>query len=179
MINGNKISNPRYVDLQKTLVSFQLTTPEGVTTTAQLKVPPDRQRGQNPYWDAIMDNFDIEKMRRDRNDEEVKKQRIQSYETNKRKANEDNKKLVDLFNRKTKLFALSFIKNAPDTTKAAIRRCSDDKMLDFIYFETIRNKMQAENLSFLDIMEMIENEEEALAAEKDTTKTNNENSTPA
>lgn len=179
MINGNKISNPRYVDLQKTLVSFQLTTPEGVTTTAQLKVPANKERGVNPFWDAIMDNFDVEKMRRDRNNEEIKKQRLEAYEKNKKKANEDNKKLVDLFNRKTKLFALSFIKDAPDSTKAAIRRCSDDKMLDFIYFETIRNKMQAENLSFLDIMEMIENEEEALAAEKDTTETNNENSTPA
>ena len=62
MINGI-ISDPQYVDLKKTVVSFTLTTPEGVITKAELRVPDNKARGVNPYWDHILDNFDIEAMR--------------------------------------------------------------------------------------------------------------------
>lgn len=184
MINGT-ISNPHYVDLEKTTVAFTLTTPEGVITKAELKVPENKARNVNPYWDNILDNFDIEQMRLQRNQQEIRKRKQAEFEATKAKAKLDNDKLVRLFNKKTKIFAMPFVASASDDTKSAIRRCSDELMLDFIYQDILKKYMVDNNFTHTQLLDYLDDLQEQSEAnttpqtEVTETTPSDENTTPA
>ena len=167
MINGT-ISNPQYVDLEKTTVSFTITSADGIISNAQLKVPDGKARGVNPYWDAIMDNFDIEQMRQARNQLEVKRRKQAEFDAAKKKSSVDNEKLVALFNKKTKIFAMPFVADASDEVKSAIRRTSDETLLNFIYFDLLKKHLTDNSLSYSQLLDYLEDLEDQASSQNST-----------
>lgn len=154
-----KIVNPEYIDLEKTRVRFTLVYDSGISSIAELQVPPNKERDVNPYWDKIMDEFDIEKMRRDRNDLEIERQRLMEFEDKKRKSAIENESLRQLFNAKMKIFDLPFIQSAPTEIKSAIRRAPDMTMLNVVLSHQINKHIEETGISFLDLFDLLEEQD--------------------
>ena len=155
------IKEPEYIDLEKTRVKFKLINENGVITNAELTVPPNRERGINTFWDRIMDEFDIEKMRKDRNDLESRKRRDQDFDRRKRQAAEENAKLKVLFDAKMKAFELPYIAEAPSEVKSAIRRAPTVTFVDAIVGKQMIDYMNEKNMSFLELLDHLDEFEEA------------------
>lgn len=150
------IKNPEYVDLQKTTVKLTLVSENGTSTVSEFKVPQDKARGVNPLWDRVMDEFDIEKMRRDRNNLEVRRTQEKEFQEKKRKAAVESEKLRVLFDTKMKLFNLPFVSKATDREKAAIRRAPDLMMLSIVATTLAQKYIQDSGSTFLDLFDEID-----------------------
>lgn len=169
---STKILNPQFVDLEKTVVRFQIQNADGVISNAELKVPKDMARGVNPYWDRILDEFNIDQMRKERNDRETRERKQRAANDQKRKAGEENERLRRLFNRKMKAFEMFYIKEADASIKSAIRRAPDDDFLTLILTKAINDYMQANNMDLLDFMDKMEEiEDEKILGEKAASST--------
>lgn len=155
------IKNPHFVDVEKTKVRFELINDNGVTSVAELTVPPKMARGVNAFWDRILDEFDVEKMRRDRNNLENQRKKQVEFDRKKRQAAEENNKLKILFDAKMKAFELPFISEAPDEIKTAIRRSPDLMMLNCVITFQMSRYMQDNNASFLDILDKLDEIQDA------------------
>ncbi len=167
---STKILNPQFVDLEKTIVRFQIQNADGVISNAELKVPKNMARGVNPYWDRILDEFNVDQMRKERNDRETRERKQREANDKKRKAGEENERLRRLFNRKMKAFEAFYIKEADATIKSAIRRAPDDEFLTLILNKAVNDYMQANNMSLLDFMDKMEEiEDEKILGEKANT----------
>jgi len=165
-----KVLEPHFVDLEKTTVRFKLVSETGVTSTAELKVPKDGARGVNPYWDQILDNFDVAKMRKDRNEQETRQRKQREAEDKKRKAHEENVRLRNLFNRKMKAFELPYINEMGNDVKAAIRRAPDDQFLTLLLNQLTLKYMTDNNMSYVDYLDYIDDLEDAKLKEKEKEK---------
>lgn len=161
-----KILDPHFVDLQKTVVRFKLVNDNGVTSTADLNVPQDFKRGVNKYWDYILDNFDVNEMRKRRNDEETRKKKERELADKKRKAHEENIRLRNLFNKKMKAFELPFIESASNDIKSAIRRAPDDDVLSFILHQITVEFMKENDMDYIDYLDYLDDLEDKKAEEK-------------
>lgn len=174
------VKEPRFVDLQKTRMAFKIQKEDGSLLSAELKVPPNQQRGVNKYWDHILDNFDVESLRQQRNMEELRERKLKDFNQKKRRAAEENENLKRLFNVKMKVFELSFIKNSSEDVKSAVRRAPDEQFLNFIIFNEMRNYMENNNMSYvdyLDYLDDLQDELEALKNKKDTNLTTSDEKT--
>ncbi len=160
------IKNPEFIDVQKTRVRFKLIDENGAESVAELAVPPKFARGVNPYWDRILDEYDVDKMRRDRNVAEQRMVRQKEFEDKKRKAGVENEKLKALFNTKMTAFELPFSAAASDEIKSAVRRAPNQMLLSAIIHEQLMTYMKEKNLSFLDLFDHLDEIEEQKEAEK-------------
>ena len=168
------IKDPEFVDIQKTRVKFKLVKENGLVTVAELTVPPNRERGVNAYWDRIMDEFDVELMRRRRN--AIESSRIQQQEFIKKKqlAALENEKLKTLFEAKMKAFELPYVSSASDDTKAAIRRAPNVGFLGLILTDLAKTYMadnQMSYIDFIDHMEELEDQKELEEQQEQQTTT--------
>lgn len=164
---NTKIINPFFVDLEKTIVRFQIQNTEGVISNAELKVPKNMARGVNPYWDRILDEFNIDQMRKERNEREMRERRTREAEDKRKKAGAENERLRRLFNRKMKAFEAFYIKEADPSIKSAIRRAPDEEFLTLIINKAMLDYMQVNNMSLLDFMDKMEEiEDEKILSEK-------------
>lgn len=155
-----KIENPVFVDLEKTVVRFTMIYENGTTTVAELKVPKNREKGVNPHWDRILEEFDVEKMRKNRNDLEIRRRQIDDFNNKKRKAAIENDKLSNLFNNKIKLFDLPFVAEATSEMKSSIRRAPNELMLNIVLLQLVTDYMTKNEMNFLDLFDMMEEVEE-------------------
>lgn len=155
-----KIESPIFVDLEKTVVRFTMVYENGTKSVAELKVPKNRERGVNPHWDRILEEFDVEKMRKDRNDLEIRNRQIQDFSNKKRKAAIENEKLSNLFNNKIKLFDLPFVSEATSEMKSSIRRAPNEMLLNLVLLQLVNDYMQKNEMSFLDLFDIIDEAEE-------------------
>lgn len=164
------IKDPEFIDIQKTRVKFKLVKENGLVTVAELTVPPDRARGVNAYWDRIMDEFDVELMRRKRNALESSRIQQQEFLKKKQAAGIENDKLRLLFDAKMKAFELPYVSGASDDIKSAIRRAPDIGFLALILNDLMKQYMLDNELSYLDFLDrMDELEEEKELAEQAAT----------
>ncbi len=166
------IKEPEFIDIQKTRVRFKLVTENGVTSTAELKVPDNWARGVNPYWDRILDEFDVEQMRKARNDLENRRKRQEEFEKKKRAAAVENEKLKQLFDNKMKAFEMPFISGAPDDIKSAIRRAPNQLILNSIIHNQMMEFMNEKGFTFtqlFDYMDELEEQKELEAQQAQTT----------
>jgi hypothetical protein len=154
------ILNPEYVDLEKTRVRFKIVREDGIENIAELTVPNNKKRGVNKYWDRIMDEYDIEEMRQRRN-------RIESELRNQKKHSEEKKKTQDkvielktLFNEKTKVLELPFIRDAGTDVKSAIRRAPTKSVLDFIVTDLTRKFIEEQQMDYNDYLDYLDDLEE-------------------
>lgn len=154
-----RIESPKFIDLQKTRVSFKIIYENGLEQEAELTVPKNKERGINPHWDYITNNFDIEKMREERNNLELRNLERQKYNEKKQKSAIESSKLVEFFNLKISAFDLPFIKNSSEEIKSAIRRAPNQFFLYAIVLEELRKYMDREKLSYLDLFEELDKEE--------------------
>ena len=162
------IKDPEFIDIQKTRVKFKLVKENGLVTVAELAVPPDRARGVNAYWDRIMDEFDVELMRKKRNALESSRIQQQEFMKKKQAAAIENEKLRLLFDAKMKAFELPYVSGASDDIKSAIRRAPDTGFLALILNDLMKQYMLDNELSyleFLDHMDELEEEKELAAQE--------------
>lgn len=155
-----KIENPVFVDLEKTVVRFTMVYENGTKTVAELKVPRNREKGINPHWDRILEEFDVEKMRKDRNDLETQRRQINDFNHKKRKAAIENDKLSNLFNSKIKLFDLPFVAEATSEMKSSIRRAPNEMMLNLVLLQLVNDYMTKNEMNFLDLFDLIDEIEE-------------------
>ena len=109
---------------------------------------------------------------------ELKKRKLEEFEATKAKAKLDNDRLVKLFNKKTKLFSIPFISEASDDVKSAIRRCSDEVMLDFIYTDMLKKYAADNNLSYTQLLDYFDDLQEQAESNTSPQSEINEN-TPA
>lgn len=163
------IKNPEFCDIKKTRVRFTLVDENGAESVAELAVPEKWARGVNPYWDRILDEHDVEKMRREKNAKEAQLQRQREFEDKKRKAGVENEKLKALFNAKMQAFEMVFISEAPDAVKSAIRRAPNMMLLNAIIHEQLISYMREKSMTFLDLfdhLDEIADQKEAAASKK-------------
>ena len=165
-----KIIDPEFVDLQKTHVRFKIVA-DGVIQAAELKVPPNQERGINAYWDRILDEFDIQKMREDRNNKEIRDRKAREVEDKRRKGGIENQRLKELFQVKIKAFELPYINNTDDEVKAAIRRAPSMELLNLILNELAIKFMKENSMSYLDYIDYLDDleEQKEIAKENSTT----------
>lgn len=149
------ISDPEFIDLQKTKVRFKMLVGQN-RVVAELTVPPNQEKGVNPHWDYILENFDVEAMRQRRNAQEIKRRKFDEFQKKKIEAKKENDALVDLFNKKMSLFEMPFVSEASDDVKSAIRRSSDGFFLDFIYYNMLNKIMLDNNYNYLELLEYLE-----------------------
>lgn len=150
------IKDPFFVDLEKTTVRMKLVNDNGVESIAEFKVPEDQALGVNPYWDRIVEEFDVEKMREDRNILEKKMRQEQDFRRKKDKAAVENEKLRKLFDAKMECFSLPFIANASDEDKAVVRRAPDLVLLNMIVTKLADKYMNENNMSYIELFDMID-----------------------
>jgi len=162
------IKDPEFIDIQKTRVKFKLVKEGGLVTVAELAVPPNQARGVNAYWDRIMDEFDVELMRRKRNALESSRIQQQEFMKKKQAAGIENEKLRLLFDAKMKAFELPYVSGTTDDIKSAIRRAPDIGFLSLILNDLMKQYMLDNELSYLDFLDrMDELEEEKELAEQE------------
>lgn len=154
------IKDPEFIDIQKTRVRFKLVNENGVTSTAELRVPDGWARGVNQYWDRILDEFDVEKMRRARNDLENKRKRQEEFERKKKAAAFENDKLKQLFDNKMKAFEMPFIASASDEIKSAVRRAPNQLILNSIIHDQMMKYMGEHNFTFTQLFDHLDELEE-------------------
>lgn len=154
-----KIENPEFVDVQKTRVRFLLVKENGSKTMAELKVPDGEALGVNEHWDRIVNEFDIESMKKRRDDIEKKIKIEQSLSEKKKRAANDNRILQSLFDKKLKFFNLHFIKDLTPEEKSAIRRASDENFLTIAIIEAVQNYIKRSGKTLLELFDEIEDEE--------------------
>ena len=150
------IKDPFFVDLEKTTVRMKLINDSGVETIAEFKVPEDQALGVNPYWDRIVKEFDVEKMRENRNRLESRIRQEQDFRRKKDKAAVENEKLRRLFDAKMEAFNLPFIANASDEDKASVRRAPNTALLDLVVSKLAEKYMNEKNMSFIELFDMID-----------------------
>lgn len=161
------VKNPQFIDLEKTRVRFTIVQENGTSNTAELTVPENQARGVNPYWDQILDNFDVLEMRKRRNEEEQRRRKQLEVDDKKKKAHEENIRLRDLFNKKMKSFDIPFIKEAPDNIKSAIRRAPDIDTLNFILNTYTLDFMKQNNMDFVAYLDYLDDVEDEIAQKKE------------
>jgi hypothetical protein len=154
------IQDPEFVDLQKTKVRFKLIKEDGLVSVAELTVPTNRERGVNAYWDRIMDEFDVELMRRKRNALETSRIQQQEFMKKKQAAAVENEKLKTLFDAKMKAFELPYVSVATDDIKSAIRRAPDVSFLNLILTDLMKQHMTDNAMSYLDFLDYLDELEE-------------------
>lgn len=162
----SKILEPEFIDLEKTRVRFKLVSDNGNVSVAEFIVPPNRARGVNEYWDRIMDEFDVEKMRKDRNDKELKARRQREADEKKKVAAQENARLRGLFEKKMKAFELPYIENAPNEVKSAIRRAPSEQFLDAVLTDQMLKFIKDNNMSYVDYLDYLEDIEDKKAEQK-------------
>lgn len=163
-----KILEPEYVDLKKTRVRFKIIHESGIESTAELTVPEGKKKGVNKYWDRIMDEFDIEEMRKRRNNLEIEARRRNKHTEEKRKNQDQLTALQQLFNAKTKTFDLPFIQNADMETKSAIRRAPSLEILNFLVTDITKKFMEENDMDYNDYLDYLDDLEEELEEQKES-----------
>lgn len=161
-----KILDPNFVDLEKTTIKFKLVNEAGAVSSAELFVPKNFERGVNKYWDYILDNFDINELRKKRNEQETRKRKERELSDKKRKAHEENVRLRNLFNKKMKAFELPFIEEASNEIKSAIRRAPDEDVLNFILNQITVDFIKNSNMTYIDYLDYLDDIEDKKAEEK-------------
>ena len=157
---SEKILNPEYVDLEKTRVRFKIVYENGIESIAELTVPNNKKRGVNKYWDRIMDEYDIEEMRQRRNRIETELINQKKHSEEKRKTQEKVLALKTLFNEKTKVLELPFIRDADTDVKSAIRRAPTKAVLDFIVMDLTKKFMTDRGMDYNDYLDYLDDLEE-------------------
>jgi|688.fasta_scaffold08783_15 hypothetical protein len=155
-----KILNPEYVDLEKTRVRFKIIREDGIESVAELTVPNNKRKGVNKYWDRIVDEFDIEEMRQKRNRIEAEQRNHKKHADEKRRTQEKVIELKTLFNEKTKVLELPFIRDAGTDIKSAIRRAPTKAVLDFIVTDITRKFMENQGMDYNDYLDYLDDLEE-------------------
>lgn len=150
------IKRPEFIDLEKSRVRMILVAENGVETNAEIDVPKNRERGVSELWDRIMDEHDVEAMRKARNDLETRRRRDAEFQDKKRKAAIQNDILKQLFDAKTRAFELPFVQNATPQNKAAVRRAPSVHMLNMVLAVLCTEYMKDTGKSFIDIFDEIE-----------------------
>lgn len=175
-----EIKEPEFVDLQKTRMRFKVVQENGLVTTAELAVPANFARGENAYFDKILDNFDIQTLRKARNDLEIRRRREAEFLDKKKKSAIENEKLRRLFDLKMKAFDMFFIAEADTETKAALRRAPDEYMINAIVQSQIQKYITDNNMTYGDLIDKIEDlaEEAELAAAESAAQPTTEETTP-
>lgn len=151
-----KIVDPIFLDLEKTIVRFTLVDELGNSKIAEFKVPANREKGVNEYWDKIVEEFDIEQMRKRRNDLEIRRRQTQQFDHKKSKASLENRKLVDLFEHKAKAFEYFFIKEASSEVKSCVRKAQDKTILQGIISHQISKYMEENNISLSEFIDKLD-----------------------
>lgn len=154
-MDNYKIVDPIFLDLEKTIVRFTLVTEEGLSQVAEFKVPPNRERGINKYWDRIVEEFDIEEMRQKRNLLETQRINEREHISKKQKAELETKKLVRLFEAKASAFEYFFIKEASSEIKSSIRKAPDEDIVRAIISIQMQKYMEETGLTITDIIDKL------------------------
>lgn len=153
------LKDPEFIDLQKTTVRVKLVNENGTESIAQLKVPADQARGVNQIWDRILDEFDVEVMRKARNDLEVRRRKEAEFQDKKRKASIQSDILRQLFDKKMSVFNFPFMTDAAKEDKAAIRRAPNDILLMAVATSIVQKYLQENNMTFVDLFDLIDDAE--------------------
>lgn len=163
-----KVLEPEFIDIQKTKIKFKIEADDGRISTAELTVPKDGAKGVNKYWDMILENYDINVLRKRRNEKEVLIQRRKEMEDKQRKANAENQRLRILFDKKMAAFQLPFIKESDPEIRSAIRRAPTSDILDMFLIDYTLKFMKDNNMSYVDYLDYLDDIEDKKQEEKDT-----------
>jgi 4-hydroxy-L-threonine phosphate dehydrogenase PdxA len=107
-----------------------------------------------------MDEFDIEEMRQRRNKIESDLRNQQKHAEEKKKTQEKVLALKTLFNEKTKVLELPFIRDADTDVKSAIRRAPSKAILDFIVMDLTKKFMTDRGMDYNDYLDYLDDLEE-------------------
>lgn len=150
-----KIVDPIFLDLEKTIVRFTLVDELGSSKIAEFKVPPNKEKGINKYWDRIVEEFDIEVMREKRNSLEMQRINEKEHLFKKQKAQEENTKLIRLFEAKAEAFEYFFIKEAPPEIKSSVRKAPTVEIIRSIISIQMQKYMEENGLTISDIVDKL------------------------
>lgn len=172
MVKYPIIKNPEFIDIQKNFVRFLMIDESGKETVAEFKVPENKEPGVNEFWDRIVQEFDIEEMRRKRNELESRIISERERLEKKRKAQVENEILRNLFDQKLYFFNLPFVDELTDEEKSAIRRAPNAALLHIAAAASIMSYMQRTGKTLVNIFDDIEDSEfEAAVEESKSEKT--------
>lgn len=157
------IENPVFVNVEKTRVRFTLKCENGTKSVAELTVPKDRKKGENKYWDRIVEEFDIQEMEAELEKQVREAEVRREHAEGKRKSQQKIHELRQLFDMKTRLFENPIIKELDAETKSAIRRAPNIEVLMFFLYDIYKEYLRDNGMSytdFLDYLDDLEDEED-------------------
>lgn len=160
------IKNPRFTNPSKTKLIVTLVDENGKATNAEMVVPEGRAKGVNPIWDRIMEEHDIKKMEKEREDRDRQVMTQRRYEEKKKLAAVENEKMRILFNMKLEFFNLPFAKDLTIEEKAMIRRAPDQLMLHMAMTLVLIKYSERTGTSLLDMFDLMEDAKYSSTAEK-------------
>lgn len=154
MIDLDKITNPRYADLQKRALKFDVIEPNGSVRIAFLHVPENPD--DNIYFKHIVEKWGYEEL-----DKELERRAQETRDYNERaelrkKSDEEALELRQLFTRKNECFNLPWVKNASDDVVSGIRRAQTEGILNAIVAAELIKYMDKTNVDYESLMDEID-----------------------
>lgn len=154
-----KIESPEFIDIQKTRVRFLLVAENGVKTVAEMRVPAGEALGVSETWDKIVAEFDVAEMKKRRNNIERKMRIERDLAEKKKKSSIENRILQHLFDKKLQFFNYHFVDQLTYEEKSAVRRASDETLLNVAIFNAIYSYTQRTGKPLLELFDEIEDEQ--------------------
>lgn len=135
---------------------------DGTTVEIDFTVPEGEALGVNEYFDWICQNYPLTDIKAAYQsalaEHRARQQRIEEDKSKE----QEIQRLTRLFDVKSAIFELQFIKEASSEVKSSVRRCPDEMTLHMIVSDYFRTYLSSKNLDYgdyLDYVEEIEHQE--------------------
>ena len=149
-----KRESARFINSSRTKMEVVELKEDGTTERKQVEVPAERARGVDPYFDAILDQFDIEKLSEDFKEVERKAAERRRYEDERKRAEEQRRRINALFEFKAASFNLPFVEEFEHAKlRTRIRKAKSKQEIDnMVILGMVYTVLKNQDLSFEELL---------------------------
>ena len=149
-----RLIRPRYVN--PNTITCEGVRKDGSTQQLDFTVPEDEESGVNEYFDFIVENYSLKDIKAQYEVALRKHRAMQQEESDRKKRDEENERLKRLFNQKSNLFEMPFIKEGSTEVRSAIRRAPDEQILQVIAVDSFRRYLDDKNMKYSDYLNYVD-----------------------
>lgn len=150
-----EIKDVEFANNNYTRVRFRRVDVErGVTQLAELVVPENYERGVNKDWDTILDNYDVEQLKQERQKKIELFLERREYEKTRSESLKEANELKELFNEKSHHIKMPYAES--DEDKTLIRRAPNNICLQYVVFELMKKYVDNNSGVIEDMFDAIE-----------------------
>mgnify|MGYP000134799389 CR=1 FL=1 len=142
-----ELESARFLDAKCSLMELKLKNRKGKEKTVQLIAPANYEKGQNAYFDKVLEKYDIEEMVRKTKlaADQIRKRR--AYNEEKGKSSSKQQMHNDLFKEKLEFLNKEIMQESTPEQRRAIRKANTPEKLTMVKYEIIREYAQQKEIS--------------------------------